>query len=135
MVLIKALGEVQTAAVHIHSNQLETNERGDLQLSILLQYEGVSVLHTMNKEERNFVVRNNPTLLGACFSNAQRKMADQRGSRHHEDCSITWVPSFIPFHLVYTIVRSHVKCRHLASVRNLKTKSPVSTNRMLWTLV
>ncbi len=125
---MRALGEVQRAAVQIHPNHFETNERGELQLSILLQYEGVSVLHTMTKEERNFLVRNNPTLFAACLSNARRQMADQRGFRLFEDCAITWEPSFIPFHLAYTIAQSHVKCQHLVSVRELRTRNPVSMN-------
>lgn len=134
-ILIRALGEVQSAAVQIHPSHFETTERGNLQLSIQLRYEGISVLHTLNKEERNYLVRNSPTLFAACLANAQRQMADQRGSRLLEDCSISWRPSFIPFHLAYTIVRSRVKCQHLASVRNLKTRTPVSKNRMLWTMV
>lgn len=134
-VLMRALGEVRSAAVQIHPSHFETNERGELQLSILLHYEGISVLHTLNREERNYLVRNNPTLFAACLSNAQRQMADQRGSQLFEDCLISWGPSFIPFHLAYTFVRSHVKCQHLASVRKLRTRNPVSTNRMLWTIV
>lgn len=127
---MRALNQTQAVAFNIDQTYFETNER-DLRLTVLFQYGGQSVLHTLNKEQRNFLARTNPTMITTCLTNALRQMAHQEGCHQFADCVVSWKSSFIPFHVVYTIVRSEAKCEHLTSIKNLRTRDAVRIKRAL----
>lgn len=64
--LIQAMKSAQTATINVERNDTSPNGSADLQLYLLFETENATILHTLNKEQRNTVVRNNPAVAAAC---------------------------------------------------------------------
>ncbi len=123
----KALKSLQRSIVQLEVEASCVDDTVGPQLVLLLGNEDTILSQTLTKEQRNIVVRNNPAaIVSACQIVAQKQRANREGSYEEAGCVLTWRPSFIPFHIEYTFMRQTEKCQHLASVKDPKTKNPVS---------
>lgn len=78
----------------------------------------------MSPSERNTAVRNNPELLRNIILAAK---ANRTGGYRTPEGVAYWKPSFLPYHIHYTLFYGEDKdfCEHLVSTNNENTKSLV----------
>lgn len=79
-------------------------------------------------EERNDLVRNNPGMLSDLVKQTLASRFNQQGTYLDGDDTVTFGPSHIPFHTMYKLLCENRKLCHLASARNKKLASPVSSS-------
>ena len=84
------------------------------------------VVQALNVPARNEVAHKNPDLLKHALAKAFQRRADKEGLHEDVECVVRWKPSAIPFHIEYEISASGNTCQHLASVRKITAKDPVS---------
>lgn len=82
---------------------------------------------TLDRAARNELFRKNPELIAATITHTQRELAKQQGFYNHEDYTVIWDASFVPFHLGFSVLCPRGSCHHLASVRNRSLQEPVSS--------
>ncbi|KAF6230414.1 hypothetical protein HO133_004756 [Letharia lupina] len=85
------------------------------------------VIQPLNAPARNVIAHTRPALIKHAVASAFRRQANKKGLYADTDCVVHWKPSAIPFHIEFEINASNNTCQHLASVRNIKAKDPVST--------
>lgn len=85
------------------------------------------VFQPLNVPARNEIAHRSPALLKHAVAKAFQRQANKEGLYEDTDCVVRWKPSAIPFHIEFEISASNNTCQHLASVRNVKAKDPVST--------
>lgn len=81
----------------------------------------------LNVPARNITAHKSPNLLKHVVAEAFQRQANKEGRYQDKDCVIRWKPSAIPFHIEFETSVSGKTCQHLASVRSITAKDPVST--------
>lgn len=97
-------------------------------LPLYLVHGDRGVIQPLNVPARNQIVHENPALVKKALATAFQRQADKKGCYEAADCVVRWKQSGIPFHIEFEISASNNTCQHLASVRNIKAKDPVSTH-------
>ena len=82
---------------------------------------------TLDCASRNELFRKHPELIAATIAHTRRELAKQQGFYTHEDYTVIWDASFVPFHLGFSVFCPRGSCHHLASVRNRSLQEPVSS--------
>ena len=77
-------------------------------------------------ESRNTFARNNPIAVSNLVTHVIKARAMKEGSYFEGNTLVSFNPSEIPFHLVYTILCEDGPVYHLVSGKNPKVRSPVS---------
>lgn len=79
-------------------------------------------------EEMNALVRSNPAMLTDLVKQTLASRFAQQGTYLDGDDRVTFGPSHIPFHTVFTLLCENRKLCHLASAKNKKLANPVSSH-------
>ena len=79
-------------------------------------------------EEMNDLVRNNPGMLSDLVRQTLASRFNKQGTYLDGDDTVTFGPSHIPFHTMYKLLCEKRKLCHLASAKNKKLASPVSSS-------
>ena len=106
-------------------NQGEGSPRAKVPIYLFHKDDGV--IQPLNVPARNAIVHKSPALVKYAVANALQCQANQEGLYNDTGCVVHYRPSSIPFHIEFEISASNNTCQHLASVRNIKAKDPVST--------
>ena len=123
--------QLQGAYVNINSEAFKQTGTSNPQIYLIHGSKDSLLLHTLDKEQRNSVVRQNPiAIVTACQNAAFREVVNRHGAYRGDEVVALWRPSFLPFHLEYTVVRDGMTCQHLVSARDRRVKEPVSTQTM-----
>ena len=107
-------------------SQLQWESNLLIDLPIYLVNGEKNVIQPITVPARNATVHNNPALVKHAIAKALQLQADQEGLHEGTDFVVQWKRSVIPFHIEFDLSVSNKTCQHLASVRNIKTKNPVS---------
>ena len=83
-------------------------------------------VQALNVPARNEVAHKSPSLLKRAVEMAFQSQANKEGLHEDIDCVVRWKPSAIPFHIEFEISVSGNICQHLASVRKITARDPVS---------
>ena len=84
------------------------------------------VVEPLNVPARNAMVHKSPALLKQFVAEALQSQANKDGFFEGSECFVRWRPSVIPYHIEFNISASDDTCQHLASVRGITEKDPVS---------
>lgn len=109
------------------ASQSESEGNPLVALSIYLLHGDRGVIQPLNVPARNEVAHKNPAFVKHAVAKALQRQANKAGLYEDVDCVVHWKPSAIPFHIEFEISASIKNCQHLASVRNIQAKDPVST--------
>lgn len=99
-----------------------------LPIYVVNKSKGNTIVQPLNVPARNTLAHTSPNLIKHAVAESLRRQANKEGTCSNSGCIVHWKPSAIPFHIEFVISVSRKICQHLASVRKIPGKDPVSTH-------
>ncbi len=98
-------------------------------MPIYLVDKGKGIIQALDVPGRNALAHKSPALVKHAVAEALQALqreANKVGLYKGTNCVVHWKPSAIPFHIEFEISASDSICQHLASIRRITAKDPVS---------